>query len=398
MAARSDDFAGGTAHGAPSGLTQPAEARGREARSDVKDGPPMEGSRAPGPATESAKGPNKAARARSLAPRLIVALAVGAALIAGALWWLDARHYESTDDAYIAARPVAITSRISAAVTRVLVTDDEHVAAGAPLVELDRRTVLAVAHQAEARLAAARADVVTLLARIDAQHAAVDQSSEEATQAQAGLTFAQSENVRAQALLKQGTGTRQRADQTATDLTQRTAALAAAQQGVVAAQKQLAVLEAELESARAAERLAAASLEEANVDVDHARILAPSAGRVTKLGAAVGTYAQPGQSLMMFVPDDLWIRANFKETQLTDMRPGQPATVRIDAYPGKRFDAHVESLQAGSGDAFSLLPAENATGNFVKIVQRVPVKIVFDEPPGVYLGPGMSVVPRVRVR
>jgi membrane fusion protein (multidrug efflux system) len=102
--------------------------------------------------------------------------------------------------------------------------------------------------------------------------------------------------------------------------------------------------------------------------------------------------------LMMFVPRELWVTANFKETQLTDMRPGQRVDIRVDAYPGHPFRGHVDSIQAGSGAAFSLLPPENATGNYVKVVQRVPVKIVFDEAPGVYLGPGMSVVPDVKVR
>ena len=124
----------------------------------------------------------------------------------------------------------------------------------------------------------------------------------------------------------------------------------------------------------------------------------PVGGRVSKLTAAKGGYAQTGQSLMGFVPHDLWVTANFKETQLTDMRPGQGVDISIDAYPDHPFRGHVDSLQAGSGAAFSLLPPENATGNYVKVVQRVPVKIVLDEVPNVSLGPGMSVAPRVRVR
>ena len=127
-------------------------------------------------------------------------------------------------------------------------------------------------------------------------------------------------------------------------------------------------------------------------------VAAPVSGRVSKLTAAKGGYAQTGQSLMGFVPHDLWVTANFKETQLTDMRPGQGVDISIDAYPDHPFRGHVDSLQAGSGAAFSLLPPENATGNYVKVVQRVPVKIVLDEVPNVSLGPGMSVAPRVRVR
>jgi membrane fusion protein (multidrug efflux system) len=121
-------------------------------------------------------------------------------------------------------------------------------------------------------------------------------------------------------------------------------------------------------------------------------------GRVTKLTAAKGAYAAIGQTLMMFVPREVWVTANFKETQLNLMRPGQPVDITIDAFPGKTFKGHLDSMQSGSGTAFSLLPAENATGNYIKIVQRVPVKIVFDKPPDVLLGPGMSVVPTVKVR
>jgi membrane fusion protein, multidrug efflux system len=127
-------------------------------------------------------------------------------------------------------------------------------------------------------------------------------------------------------------------------------------------------------------------------------ITAPVAGRVTKLSGAKGTYLQPGQSITMFVPQEVWVTANFKETQLDLMRAGQPVDIAVDAFPDLAFRGHVDSIQAGSGTAFSLLPAENATGNYIKVVQRIPVKIVFDQMPGVQLGPGMSVVPTVKVR
>jgi membrane fusion protein (multidrug efflux system) len=134
------------------------------------------------------------------------------------------------------------------------------------------------------------------------------------------------------------------------------------------------------------------------LNLSHTTVTADQAGRVVQLSAAVGEFAQPGTNLTMFVPDDIWVWANFKETQLDDMRPGQPVTLKIDAYPERTIDGHVASVQPGSGTAFSLLPVENATGNYVKIVQRVPVKLVVDNlPTDVPLGPGMSVVPTVRV-
>jgi membrane fusion protein (multidrug efflux system) len=141
-----------------------------------------------------------------------------------------------------------------------------------------------------------------------------------------------------------------------------------------------------------------AALEQAELNLQYTKVIAPVSGEVNKT-VVVGNNVQPGQVMLNVVPlDEVWITANFKETQLDLMRPGQPVDIAIDAYPGRTFKGHVDSVQTGSGTAFSLLPAENATGNYVKIVQRVPVKIEFDKPPDVLLGPGMSVVPTVKVR
>ena len=161
-------------------------------------------------------------------------------------------------------------------------------------------------------------------------------------------------------------------------------------------QKQLAILRAQRSQADAQLDQAAAGLEQAEVNLSHTIITAPVVGRVTQLTAAKGEYAAAGQALMMFVPRHVWVTANFKETELKDIRPGEPVEIEVDAYPEHIFKGHVASVQAGSGTAFSLLPPENATGNYVKIVQRVPVKIAFNRPPDVLLGPGMSVVPTVK--
>jgi membrane fusion protein (multidrug efflux system) len=143
---------------------------------------------------------------------------------------------------------------------------------------------------------------------------------------------------------------------------------------------------------------AKAQVNTAQINLDRTTISAAQAGRIANLTAALGAYAQPGQAVMTLVPNEVWVTANFKETELGKMKPGDPVDISIDAYPGRTFEGHVDSIQAGSGTAFSLLPAQNATGNYVKIVQRVPIKIVFDSIPDVYLGPGMSVVPTVKVR
>ena len=160
-----------------------------------------------------------------------------------------------------------------------------------------------------------------------------------------------------------------------------------------------AISKQDLDTTRAAFDVTAAQLEQAKLNLEYTRITAPVAGRITRKNVEPGDYIQTGQTLFSIVPHDIWVTANFKETQLTYMLPGQPATIRIDAFPGKVFKGHVDSLQSGTGARFSLLPAENATGNYVKVVQRVPVKILFDEPPEVQAAftPGLSVVPEVNI-
>jgi membrane fusion protein, multidrug efflux system len=176
------------------------------------------------------------------------------------------------------------------------------------------------------------------------------------------------------------------------------AALQSAQGALVAAARQLGVLKAQRGGAEANLAQATAQRDQAKLNLSYTIVAAAQPGRVVQLSGAVGQYAQPGTALTMFVPDDIWVTANFKETQLDHMRSGDKVALRIDAYPDRTVEGHVVSVQPGSGTAFSLLPAENATGNYVKIVQRVPVKIVLDNPPtDVALGPGMSVVPTVRV-
>lgn len=246
-------------------------------------------------------------------------------------------------------------------------------------------------------MAQAQAAIGSSEAQIAAQQATIDQRTLDVTQAEAALAYSKDEYARAQTLLTKGAGTLQQAQQTHSDLIQKQAAFDAAKAGLAQAKKQLAVLIAQKRSDEAQLAQAQAELTQANVNLSRTVLKAPFEGRVTQLTAAKGSYATPGQTLMLIVPHDVWVTANFRETQLADMHTGQPAQLCIDAY-GRCFPGKVNSIQAGSGTAFSALPAENATGNYVKVVQRVPVKLVFDKQPDLELGPGMSVTPSVKVR
>nr|WP_249810804.1 MULTISPECIES: HlyD family secretion protein [unclassified Bradyrhizobium] len=322
-----------------------------------------------------------------------------AALIGGVLYWLQVRHYESTDDAFVAARSFSVASKVGGYVTDIPVTDNQHVKAGDLLAKIDERDYRIAIDQANAQVAVARANIANVEAQIVSQQEQIKQAEAQLEQAQAQLQFSQEEFARAQDLVEKGAGTVQRQQQTRSDLQAQQANTERAKTAVTAAQVGIKSLHAQLEGARAQLHQSQAQLDQAKLNLQYTGVVAAQSGRVVKLSGAKGTFVTAGQSLMMFVPDEVWIVANYKETQLNDMRPGQPVEIRIDAYPTRKLTGHVESVQPGSGTAFSLLPAENATGNYVKVVQRVPVKIVVDSwPADLPVGPGMSVVPWTRVR
>ena len=317
--------------------------------------------------------------------------------IAGIAWYLHARHYESTDDAFIDGRSVLVSPEVGGAITSVNVTDNQIVKKGDLLATIDVRNYKAALDQADGLIAQNEATAKNIDAQIAAQKAQVEQSAQQVTEAQAALKFSTDENIRYQDLVQKGAGTVQRAQQASSDFTGKQAALDAANAAKIVAERQIDVLNAQKIGALAQLEQAKAQKDRAAADLARTELRATVDGRVTKLTAAVGALAAPGQAIMVVVPLDIWVTANFKESQLALMRVGQPVDIEIDAF-GRTFPGHVDSVQAGSGTAFSLLPAENATGNYVKVVRRVPVKITFDQRPDVELGPGMSVVPTVTVR
>jgi membrane fusion protein (multidrug efflux system) len=319
-------------------------------------------------------------------------------VIVGTTWYLHARHYESSDDAFIDGRPVLVSPQVTGSIISVNVTDNQIVKQGDLLATIDARNYKAALDQADAQIRQYEATAKNFEAQIAGQKAQVDQTTQQVTEAAAALKFATDENTRYQDLVQKGAGTVQRAQQASSDFNGKQAALDAANAAKVSAERQIDVLNAQKVGAAAQLDQAKAQKDRADADLQRTELRATVDGRVTKLTAAVGALAAPGQAIMIVVPLDVWVTANFKESQLADMRVGQPVDIRIDAFGGRSFAGQVNSVQAGSGTAFSLLPAENATGNYVKVVQRVPVKITFNQRPEVELGPGMSVVPTVTVR
>ncbi|GJD64749.1 HlyD family secretion protein [Methylobacterium frigidaeris] len=319
---------------------------------------------------------------------------------AGYWYWLAFVHpYESTDDAFVDARQFAVSPKVSGYITAVPVTDNQHVETGAVLFQIDKRDYEVALQQAQAQIQSAQAQIQGFEAQIQAQQGSIQEARAQVEQAKAALQFAKQDAARYQDLAQRGAGSVQQSQQSTSNLQQQQANFDRANAAVTVAQRQIGSLQAQKAGAEASLAQARAQEAQARLNLEYTTVTTAQPGRVVRLTGAVGQFAQAGQALSMFVPDDIWVTANFKETQITDMRPGQPVDVEIDAYPDHTITGQVDSVQPGSGTAFSLLPAENATGNYVKVVQRVPVKITVQNwPQDVSIGPGLSIVPTVRVR
>ena len=418
-----------------------------------------------------------------------IVLVVGA--VVGTLYYLHARQYASTDDAFIDGHIIQVSPKVSGYVKKVYVTDNQEVKEGDLLAEIDPSDYEARLQQAKATLGQAlarrkaaesnvsltrvtsRAGVQEASSGVLAARSGVEQARAQAAAqrsrynqagAQVGTAQANAEQARAQVAAAEAEArranrdvqryqelygkdeiSRQRLDEAIATAATANAQLEAARRRVAAAEtqvqearaaqaaaadqyrqavsqvataqaqvgqavgklneagsapQQVAVKLSDVETSSAEIAQAEAAVRQAELDLSYTKIRAPEPGRVTKKAVEEGAFLQPGQALLALVPGDVWVVANYKETQLAYMRPGQPAEIKVDAYPDRSFKGHVDSIQSGTGSRFSLLPAENATGNYVKVVQRVPVKIVFDERPDGQrlLAPGMSVEPEVKVR
>jgi len=330
---------------------------------------------------------------------LAAAAALAVALAAGVYYFWFVLPYESTDNAFIEGNVIPMASQVPGRVAELLVKDNQAVKQGEVILKLDPRDY-------EASLAQARADLAAARSRVEQAKALVNASEAKVAQAQATVAAADAENQRAGDDLKRYESVESRAisksvfDAAHSQARTASANLEAARSQAKAADADVALSTAGVETAGAAVQQAEAKLRQAELNLSYTQVIAPEDGRVTRRVVEQGAYIQPGQSLMAIVPRHYWVIANFKEIQLTHVRPGQPVEVVVDAYPGRTFKGHVESIQNGAGARFSLFPPENATGNYIKVVQRVPVKIILDDLPGndLALGPGMSVVPTVRVQ
>lgn len=348
---------------------------------------------APVPATVSAPAPRRR-RARIVLP-LLGLLALGGTGTYGWHWWSVGRFLEVTDDAYLQSDKVTVAPRIAGTVAAVLVGDNQPVKAGDVIARLDDRSYRVQLRQAEAEVEKDRAQILGVASAIVQQRAQVASSRADLANAEAALTFAQQEYTRYQNLLQTGSGTVQRQQQAESDLRQRHAARDKAAASLDAAQKQIDSLKALEASTRASLEGAQAKVEGVRLDLSYTTIVAPIDGVAGDRALRIGQVVSAGTGLLTLVPmgRDIYLVANFKETQTGRMVEGQRVTFTVDAFGDHAFRGRIESFSPGTGSQFALLPPENATGNFTKVVQRVPVRVALDpsDPLIARLRPGLSV-------
>ncbi|MCQ8783802.1 HlyD family secretion protein [Mangrovibrevibacter kandeliae] len=336
---------------------------------------------------------------------LIGFLVLVALLVAGgvaAYWFLYAAHYESTDDAYVDGEIVRVSPEVAGKLVDVTVEENTHVRPGDVLAKIDPAGPQAELALKQAQLGQAQAAVGQAEAQIEQAKTAVAREESNLTGAQATANNARTQADRLQELAKRAGSaaiSQQQLDDAQAQAQQAEANLDAAQKSVANAKAGVSAAQAGRAAAQAQVQAAEADVAASQVTVDQLTLTAPIAGQVVQQNVNLGSYVQPGSEIMAIVPEDLYVTANFKETQLADIRIGQSVDISVDAFPDVDFKGKVVSIQHGAGQAFQILPPQNATGNFVKVVQRVPVRISIESPSlaDYPIGPGMSVVPTVDI-
>jgi membrane fusion protein (multidrug efflux system) len=343
---------------------------------------------------------------KSKLPLIILGVVVVVAIIGALIYWLMHRGLVSTDDAYTEGRAIAIAAKVSGYVTELNVDDNTMVKAGDLLMKIDPRDYITARDQAWANLELSQAQLISAevdleIARVRAP-ANLEQAQAQLAQAEANRQQAE-QDYRRQRSVDQRATTQTNVDQATAQMKSATAAVKNAKAQVDIAslvQQNIQSAEATVQQRQAQVDQNKASLAQADLNLSYTELRAPQDGRITKRNVEKGTYLQPGQQILYVVTPEIWVTANFKENQLTDIRPGQKVTIDVDSLPDMELHGHVDSIQEGSGARFSAFPAENATGNFVKIVRRVPVKIIIDSGLGDRRGLplGISVIPTVNTR
>jgi membrane fusion protein (multidrug efflux system) len=328
------------------------------------------------------------------------------AALAGAAWygwdyWTVGQYLVSTDDAYVKADSTTIAPKVTGYLNQVLVKDNERVTTGQVLARIDDRDFKVALDQAKADVAAARATITSKQAQLDVQQAVISAAKATLDVDHAAVTFAAQENKRYTDLAASGSGSVQNAQQAQARIASAQATLARDNANLVSALKQVDLLKAEIVQASAALARAEALQRQAELNLGYTTITAPIDGVVGNRTLRVGQYVQAGTQLMSVVPaHGAYVVANYKETQLTDVHEGQAVNIEVDMFPGQVVHGHVDSIAPASGQEFALLPPDNATGNFTKVVQRIPVRIALDagKNPRIELRPGMSVIPTIETR
>ncbi len=343
----------------------------------------------------------KAPRKRRILLTAALIAALGAGGYYGHYWWTEGRFFVSTDDAYVKADLSVISAKVAGLIAAVPVKENSAVHAGDVLARIDDRDYAIAVDSARDKLATQQATIERLKQQAIAQKAVIEQAKAQVASAKASLVRASADYERADALAKKEFGSLQKLDQARADRDQGQAAVRSAEAAQLSAEANLAVLNAQVKEAEGVRAELQSSLDKALLDLSYTTVKAPVNGVVGNKAVQVGQYVQPGTRLLSIVPlDTAYIEANYKETQLDGIRPGQPAEVAVDAASGRVFHGTVESIAPASGSQYSLLPPENATGNFTKIVQRVPVRIRVqgDAIREGVLRPGLSVVTSVNTK
>ncbi|MBB3659050.1 membrane fusion protein (multidrug efflux system) [Rhizobium sp. BK650] len=352
----------------------------------------------PAVAAPAAEAPARKRGGRSLLLGAATIAIIAAGAYYGHNYWTVGRFEVSTDDAYVKADSTTVAPKVSGYLAEVLVSDNEAVKAGQPLARIDDRDFRTALDQAKADVAAAEATVNAKQASLAIQQSTIAAARATLDVDKANETFAEQNSKRYSNLATSGYAPVQTAQQAASAIAAAQATIARDTAALEAATKQVDLLNAELAQARATLAHDQAVAHQAELNLSYATIVAPVDGTVGNRTLRVGQYVQAGTQLMAVVPTTAaYIVANYKETQLTDVHAGQPVDIEVDMFPGRTYHGHVDSLAPASGQEFALLPPDNATGNFTKVVQRIPVKIVLDGNAAEKddLRPGMSVQPSI---